>query len=70
MKFVVGAMLSAFGTFWVGEGLGVGWPGEDQAVFPLVGLYLILSLLAVWSMQSRHDPYGELNLPQEVTVPS
>ena len=29
LKFAVGVMLSAFGIFWVGEGLGVPWPGED-----------------------------------------
>src|SRR5207245_5874735 len=28
MKFGVGAMLSAFGVFWFGEGLGAHWPGE------------------------------------------
>ena len=27
LKFAVGIMLSAFGVFWTGEGLGVAWPG-------------------------------------------
>ena len=27
LKLVVGALVSAFGTLWTGEGLGVGWPG-------------------------------------------
>src|SRR5712691_11005612 len=27
LKFAVGVMLSAFGVFWTGEGLGVAWPG-------------------------------------------
>ena len=29
LKFAVGVMLSAFGIFWTGEGLGIPWPGED-----------------------------------------
>src|SRR5712691_5290318 len=32
LKFAVGVMLSAFGVFWTGEGLGVPWPGEDLAI--------------------------------------
>jgi len=28
LKFAVGVLLSAFGAFWVGEGLGFHWPGE------------------------------------------
>jgi Ca2+/H+ antiporter, TMEM165/GDT1 family len=49
LKFAVGVMLSAFGLFWVGEGLGVNWPGEDLMIlafalmFLLVGAALILA---------------------------
>src|SRR5215472_16360749 len=38
LKFAVGVMLSAFGIFWLGEGLGVPWLGEDLAILALVGL--------------------------------
>jgi len=29
LKFVVGALISAFGTFWTGEGLNLSWPVSD-----------------------------------------
>jgi uncharacterized membrane protein len=41
MKFAVGLLLTTFGTFWVGEGLRLEWPGGD-AVLPL--------LLALWGL--------------------
>ncbi|TMF48319.1 MAG: hypothetical protein E6I32_07770, partial [Chloroflexi bacterium] len=34
LKFIVGIMLTTFGTFWLGEGFGVEWPLSD--VFLLV----------------------------------
>ena len=40
LKFGVGVMLSAFGVFWTGEGLGVAWPGQDLALLPFAGLFL------------------------------
>ena len=40
MKFGVGVMLSAFGVFWTGEGLGVAWPGQDLILLAFVALFL------------------------------
>ena len=36
LKFVVGIMLTSFGTFWGAEGAGVTWPGNDAALLVLV----------------------------------
>jgi uncharacterized membrane protein len=47
LKFAVGVMLSAFGVFWTGEGLGVPWPGEDLAILAFAALFLIVALAAV-----------------------
>lgn len=46
LKFGVGVMLSAFGVFWTGEGLGVDWPGHDLALFVFAALFLAAGLLA------------------------
>ena len=44
LKFGVGVMLSAFGVFWTGEGLGIRWPGQDLALLVLVLLFLAAGL--------------------------
>ena len=48
LKFAVGVMLSAFGMFWTGEGLGVPWPGEDLAILAFAALFLTTAFLAVF----------------------
>jgi uncharacterized membrane protein len=47
LKFAVGIMLSAFGVFWTGEGLGVAWPGEDFAIVIFALTFLAVSGAAV-----------------------
>jgi uncharacterized membrane protein len=47
LKFAVGVLLSAFGVFWTGEGLGVAWPGADLAIVGFTVLFLTAALASV-----------------------
>lgn len=47
MKFVVGVMLTGFGTFWGTEGAGAHWPGSDVALPTVVASVALLALLLV-----------------------
>jgi hypothetical protein len=47
LKLGVGIMLAAFGTFWVGEGIGLHWPGEDVAIVYLIAAFLALAFVLV-----------------------
>jgi uncharacterized membrane protein len=53
MKFMVGVMLTTFGTFWGSEGAGVTWPGGELALLGTLGFVLALSLALVAALQRR-----------------
>ena len=57
LKLAVGVMLSAFGLFWTGEGLGVAWPGADFAIVAFAALFLAVGLVAV-AVARRPSPEG------------
>jgi len=44
LKFGVGVMLSSFGVFWTGEGLGIDWPGQDLALPVFAAIFLVCAL--------------------------
>ncbi|MDT4949486.1 MAG: hypothetical protein QOJ37_2081 [Pseudonocardiales bacterium] len=54
LKFAVGVMLIAFGTFWGVEGAGGHWPGADLALLVIIGGVLVLALAAVWVLRGVH----------------
>jgi uncharacterized membrane protein len=59
MKFVVGVLLTGFGTFWGAEGAGVDWPGGEAALLAILGLLLLASWLLVLEVRSgRREPIG------------
>jgi Ca2+/H+ antiporter, TMEM165/GDT1 family len=64
LKFIVGVLLSAFGTFWVGEGLHLAWPGADWSIPALIAAYLALALAIVPLCRSRAQAVS--SNPQEI----
>jgi uncharacterized membrane protein len=62
MKFVVGIMLTAFGTFWGAEGADATWPGSDAALPVLVASYAIFALALVALLRRRREPASEAPL--------
>ena len=47
LKFAVGVLLCAFGTFWLGEGMRLAWPGGDWSLPALNAGFLLAALAAV-----------------------
>jgi uncharacterized membrane protein len=47
LKYVVGLVLTTFGTFFCAEGLGVHWPLGDAALLVVLAVWLLLSQGAV-----------------------
>ena len=64
LKFGVGVMLSSFGVFWTGEGLGVSWPGADLVLIPFAAIFLALGLaLAAWLRRSAPVARAQVTFP-------
>jgi len=55
LKFAVGVLLAAFGTFWLGEGIGADWPGADWSLLGLVAWFLLVALAAVRLCRARRS---------------
>lgn len=61
LQMFVGALLTTFGTFWAGEGLGVSWPGNDLSLLWLGALNVAAALALVrvvsdWRRATAHRP--------------
>lgn len=51
LKFGVGVLLSSFGVYWTGEGLGINWPGQDLALIIFAAVFLGVGLCAASILQ-------------------
>jgi uncharacterized membrane protein len=47
LKFTVGLLLTSFGVFWTGEGLGADWPGADLSLLGILAVVAAVSFAAV-----------------------
>ncbi len=57
LKFIVGLLLSAFGTFWTGEGLGVEWPGADWSILGLIVGFALAAVVALGFARSARPEH-------------
>ncbi|SFJ33726.1 Uncharacterized membrane protein [Phyllobacterium sp. CL33Tsu] len=55
LKFVVGLLLTAFGVYWTGEGLGAHWPGADLSLIAIFVVLALFSLMAVRLLRSYNE---------------
>jgi uncharacterized membrane protein len=53
LKYVVGVMVTAFGIYWSGEGLGVVWPASDAALFYLAAVVLAFAGTTTGALRTR-----------------
>jgi len=60
LKFAVGVMVAAFGTFWVGESLHLAWPGGDAAIPALIAAYLLCARVLVAVCRAHRSPAAKL----------
>jgi uncharacterized membrane protein len=53
LKFVVGVMLTSFGTFWAAEGFNYDWPLKDLFIPILAVIFLLASYLLVTFLKQQ-----------------
>lgn len=55
LKLIVGVLLSGFGTFWIGEGVGLAWPGADWSLPVLILGFAAAAAIAVPICRARRQ---------------
>jgi uncharacterized membrane protein len=68
MKFVVGIMLTGFGTFWGAEGAGAHWPGSDASLLVIIPAIAVFGLALAALM--RRAPGGTRGPPEPASAAS
>ena len=68
LKFIVGIMLTTFGTFWLGEGFGVEWPLSDVFLLVLAAIYLGAAFsLIVWIKRVKKQQRAQATIENQST---
>lgn len=55
LKFTVGLLLTSFGVFWTGEGLGADWPGADLSLLGILALVAAVAFAAIRLLRPPAD---------------
>lgn len=53
LKTVVGVMLTSFGAFFAGEGIGVRWWHDDVSIVLLIALFASLTVVLAWAIRRQ-----------------
>ncbi|MCL2463947.1 MAG: TMEM165/GDT1 family protein [Micrococcales bacterium] len=56
LKFIVGVMLTSFGAFWSGEGVGAHWPGSDAALLVIAPAVAVYCVALTWALRRTRRP--------------
>jgi uncharacterized membrane protein len=56
IKFTVGLMLTSFGTFWGGEGIGIEWTLKEPMILLLVAFYWSLAYALIAMLRPHGEP--------------
>jgi len=63
LKFIVGIMLTSFGTFWAAEGFGFEWPLSDAFILIIIVIYLLASYgLVTWLKWNKQRSLAMANI--------
>jgi len=68
LKFIVGIMLTTFGTFWSGESFGINWPFSDLFLLLLAALYLVASALLITAITRRKPRVARASTTSQATM--
>jgi Ca2+/H+ antiporter, TMEM165/GDT1 family len=60
LKHIVGVMLTAFGWFWFGEGIGIDWPLGDATVLALMAVLSVAAVTISRWLRPISEPPGDL----------
>ncbi len=61
LKFIVGILLSAFGTFWFGEGIGAVWPTGDLAIVFLALAFATAAVATAVLARGASRPHASIS---------
>ncbi len=68
LQLFVGSMLSAFGTFWSVQGLGVAWPGDEFALLWLIPAYALTGVVLLHFVRGWQEAPAMTSAPGAATT--